>query len=309
MNLKNFEIQIEEKILAFLSQPQFRDEIECAREYFYRKLAGANIEEIALDFNSWLIYDYKLKDHQTFFQKYFDMIKENLSDEEIVYMQKKMDSFLSLYQLKEIRNNKGLFQDIFTKVELWIDLDYLEEIKIKDLVLARMMEISNKGQFFGDKIYVPAIFKSSIERNMLEQYEAYRAKNRYGSWKDFLKNDQLLLYNYIGIVLDVTTHQVEEEDIYNVWQSIYLVKDSKKIRQILLKHEEIKFDFEENQICYFKLFRSGYILAEIVLSHHKMEVECTSEQERVQSKKMIQSILGDLAKHYKDEVVRIDDIV
>ncbi|WZL74597.1 hypothetical protein QBE52_07865 [Clostridiaceae bacterium 35-E11] len=309
MDFKDLAIQTEENTLAFLSHPQFRDEIEYARKYFYDKLADANIEEMTLDFNAWLMYDYKMKDHKTVFQKYFDTIKDNLSEKEIAYIQKQMASFLSLYQLKEIKGNQGLFQDIFRKVEFWIELDDLEEMRVKDLVLTRIIQIVNKYQFFGEKICISAMFKSTIERNMLEQYEIYKAKNRYGTWENFLKDDSILLYKYIGIILDVTTHELEEESTYNVWQSIYLVKEAKIIKENLLKHKSIKLDFEENQMGYFKLFDERYILAEIVLTPHRMEVECTSEQERDRAKEMIQLILGDLVKYYGDEVITIDDIV
>ncbi|QEK12388.1 hypothetical protein FQB35_08365 [Crassaminicella thermophila] len=304
MNLENLDMRIEENVLKFLLKHEFTKEIEEAKEYFYNNLEKA---QIMIDFNSWLIYDYKMKDGKSFIEKYYNATKNQLSDEEREWIKKKIESFISLYEVKEIKENKVKLKDIFTKTEFWVDMD-CKEINKKDLILGRMIEFLNEYKFIGDSIYIPAIFKNTIERNIIVQYEGYKEKNQYATLEKFLKNNSLLLQKYIAIIMDVT-YETENEESYNVWQSTYLIKDLKNIKETLLRYKEIKLDIEEDGSYYFKLFSEGELLAEIVLENNKIELECTSEKDRIKAKKIIESILEDSVKYYKDEIVRLDDLV
>ncbi|TCO80073.1 hypothetical protein [Marinisporobacter balticus] len=309
MNLQNLEMKIEENVLNFLVKGKFNEDIEDAKEYFNRNFGEVMVnDKWIIDFNSWLIYDYKMKKGKTIIEKYHEFMEDQLSDEENEWIEKRIQSYLSLYELKRIEENEGLLQDIFTKKEYWINLDQIQEMKSRDLILARRIKIAKQYKLIGNTIYVPEIFRNDIEKNILIQYEEYKYKSKYGSVEEFLKSNRLLLEKYIEIIIDVT-QETEDEESYNVWQSIYIIHDIKEVKQKLLNHEAVQLDYEENVNCYFRLVSDNRLLAEIVLGNNRIELECTSESDRINTKKMIQSILGDLVKHYKDEVIGIESII
>lgn len=309
MNFENLEIQIEEKLFDFLLQNKFKKDIEEARKYFNSNFGEVMVnDKLIIDFNAWLIYDYKMKDGKSFIEKYYEFMKNQLTKEEAEWIQKRIESYLSLYELKKIEGNEGLLKDLFTKKEYWINLDQIEDMKNKELILARRMEISKQYKLIGDTIYIPEIFKNTIDRNMITQYEDFKEKNKYGTWEEFLRSNSLLLEKYIEIILDVT-QETEDEEAYNVWQSVYIMNDIKEVKKRLLKHEYVQLDFEEDGSYYFKIFEEDTLLAEMVLKNNRIELECTSKIDRDHTKKLIESILGECIKHYKDEIISIDDII
>ncbi|QXM06221.1 hypothetical protein [Crassaminicella indica] len=309
MNYENLEMIIEENILKFLLDDEFRKDIEEAKAYFDRSIGeeGTN-DKMMIDFNSWLIYDYIMKDGNTFIEKYHERMKGQLSQKESELIQRKINSYLSIYEIKELNEDRGLLRDIFTKIDVFVNLEKFHKAQCKDLILGRMIEIKNRSKFVGNSIYIPAIFKNAIEKHILLKYEEYKGKNRYATWQEFLKKNSLLLQKYVDVITDVTK-ETDDKDEYNVLQSIYLIDDLKTIKEILQKHKEIQLDFEDDGSYYFKFFDKEGILAEIVLEKNRIELECNSEKDRIKVKKIIESILGDLAKHYKDEVVGLEDIL
>ena len=311
MKLGDFQLEIEEKILEYILDNKFRHEIEEAKNSFYDQQKQGSINTpLNLDFNSWLIYDYKMEDGKTFFESYYINNHKYLSEQQERIMEKVIRSFASLYELKELKKNKGLFKDVFRKTESWISGNHLNQIAVKDLVFSRIIKVNDEFKFFGGKIYLPGFLRNSIERNIISHYEEYKSRNQYVSWDNFLDENRLLLYKYIGIAADVINHDVEEdEEKYHVWQSAYLIKDARNVKDILLKHSFIQFDMEDSGSTYFKITEKGRHLAELVLSNNRCELECTSEKDREKAKKIFESVLNDLVVHYKDEVIGIDDII
>ncbi|WP_053957592.1 hypothetical protein [Inediibacterium massiliense] len=306
MDFYNLTMNIEEKVLKFLIE--YEEDVQMAKKEFDQLCkAMQNDENMLIDFNEWLIYDYKGIDGKTWIQKYYEQQKEDLTQEEKVFIQKRIDSYLSIYELKESKDHKGKFEDLFTKKYEYIDLQTIEDVQIKDLVLARIIKTSGHVYFYRP-IYIPPIFKKSIERNIITKYNEYKEKTSYGNWENFLKNNTLLLQEYLGVITQVLD-QKEDEEEYKVWQSIYILKDEKKVIQQLKKNEMIQLDFEERDYTIFKLFDKDELLAEISIQKNKVEVECNSKGACIKAKKIIENILKEDIKHYKDEVLELDDLL
>lgn len=311
MKAESLELKIEEDVLSFLSMPQFRKEIEGAKDYFYNYIEQGDMNrDLQMDFNSWLIYDYRLQDGKTFLEKYYHTEKEHLSEEEKCFIQNQLNAYLSIYEIYEIQGDNVRIRDIFVKEEYFIPLDNIDDAKTKELVLARVMENGGQYRLTGNKQYIPGIFKSTMERNIYEYYEDYKNKNRFGTWKTFLRDHSELLYKYLGIIEELLIRQEEEDDErYRVWQSVYLIKDTRNIKQMLLAYDQIELDGEDRGSCYFKLMSNKKILGELVLKNNRLELECVSENDRKTAKKFIEKILGENGKHYKDEIFSIEDLV
>ncbi len=311
MKIEDLELKIEDGVLAFLSSPSFAEEIEAAKDYFYTFVGQGGMNgELHLDFNSWLIYDYKLQDGQSFLEKYYTASKDDLSKEEIDFINKLVDSYLSIYDVVGTKNEYVTIKDIFSKEIYDIKQENILDIQGKELVMGRITGIPDQCWLAGNKQYIPSAFKTSIERSMLEGFESFKKKNRYSNWKMYLKDHSEVLYKHLGVVEELTMQNEKEgDDLYYVWQSVYLIQDARNIKEVFLAHKEIILDDEETGCLYFKMMRQKRILGEMVLKNNRLELECTSEEDRTKAKKIIEMILEDKGKHFKDEILSFNDLV
>ncbi|MFZ5966488.1 MAG: hypothetical protein ACOYVK_04855 [Bacillota bacterium] len=304
------DMKLEEEIMVFMSQPQFREEIEEAKNIFYGNSDEAQREEeITLDFNSWLMYDFKDKKHQSFFEKYYLSMSASLKHEEKDIFLKRLRAYPSLYEIKEKKENRIVLTDVFSKAEKSIKGRIAESIEDGELIMARLYPHENGFGILGNMMSIPKVFKSSIERNMINKYQEFQSKNLYATWEDFLRENSILLYRYIGVIGNVLMHQDADEDIYKVWLSTYLIRDFKKVKAHLLNHKSIQMDYEEQGLSVLKLHMNRKILAEIELTSTTLEIESNCEKDRKKSKALLEEFLGDMIVHYKDEVLGIDEIL
>lgn len=311
MNLENLELKIEEDVLSFLSSPSFIEEVEMAKNYFYHFVGqGEMNNELHLDFNSWLIYDYKLTDGESFLSKYYNAAKATLAEDEAAFIQQLIDTYLSLYTVIEVQNEYKMMRDIFSKEVYRVNPESIRDIQENELVMGRILGTGDMYWLTGNKQYIPGAFKISIERSMLADFEEFKKKNRYANWNDYLKDHSEVLYKHLGIIEELTIQNEKEGDeLYYVWQSVYLIRDTRNIKKVFLGHKEIVFDDEDKGCVYFKMMYHKSILCEMVLKNNRLELECTSEENRDKAKKIIEMILGDNGKHFKDEILSIDDLV
>ena len=301
---------VEEDVLIYALQSSFFEEIEAAKNRFYEIIGelGTNHEMIA-DFNTWLIYDYKGKENTTFIERYRKNALEKLSQEENAFISQVEKAYLSLYELRDRREDRCQLRDIFTKKEIWVSANQLEEIQDRELILSRIIEVDGEYWILGSRVFIPAMFRNSIERNMIDQYESFKKTNPYGTWEIFLKNHSLYLYKYVSIIQDVMVHDTENEEDYTVFQSTYIIKDSRNIKQILTESKQIKLDYTEEGALFFRIMTGEGILAEMVIRKNQIELECNSLQDRKKAKKLLESLVGDRITHYKDEEISMDDIL
>ncbi len=306
MTIDNTQFEIEEKILEYIIQNNhFDTDIQEAKKVFYTD--GENLAH--MDFNLWLIYDYKKNNGKTFIQEFYLDKKNQMTHMENDILKKLIDTYPSIFEFKELRNEKGLFKDIFTRKEYLVYEKELNTLKFGDLVFSEVIEINGDYKFFGNKIYLPGVFKTPIERNIISHFEKYNIHKQFGSWSDFLDNNRLLLYKYIGAIMMVENkQQQEEDDKYNVWQSLYLFEDFNEVKEKLKNYSFMILE-EENKNIYYKMIDEEKILAEFILTSKRGELECSSDKDREHAKSIMESKLGHLFTHYKDEIISLNDII
>ncbi|MBF8982026.1 hypothetical protein IZY60_00600 [Lutibacter sp. B2] len=310
MDLDKLEIGTEEKILRFVFQDSIKNEMNVAKQLFYKEMDQLNISDVMMvDFNDWLIYDYKMADEKTFIQKFFDMKNNELSDSEKLFIKEKCQSYLSIYELKELQGDFGIFEDIFMKNEVRLKSSDFEQMKEHDLIFSRIISISEEYKAIGEITYIPEMLKKTIERNVVVKYQENKEKYKFVSWKDFLRENSFLLYKYVAIIGDLINREVEDEEEYDVWQSVYLIKDMNKIKDIFEKEKNILLEFKENKMSCFNLFEDEELLANIVVDDNRLEIECDSKEMRTEVKEKIEKKLGELIHHYKDETIKFEDLI
>ena len=310
MNFNRFATSIEEDVLVFALQSNFHVEIEEAKNSFYEIIGELDTNhEMIADFNTWLVYDYKGNGSGSFIERYHKSGMVEFTKEENVFINQVKHAYLSLYEVSDRTGDHYQLRDIFTKKELQLPMTRLEDFRDGELILSRIVEVDGSFWPVGSRVYIPTMFRISIERNMINQYEGFKKANSYGTWEAFLKTHSLYLYKYVSIIQDLLVHEVTNEEDYSVWQSIYLIKDSRNMKQILSESKQIKLEDEEEGTLLYRVMTGEGILAEMIIKNNRIELECNSLQDRKKAKKLIESLLESRITHFKDEKISIEDIL
>lgn len=174
-----------------------KDDIDKAYEYFWdeeepaERLKGTALELGFINFEDWLLFDYKTADaRQTFIDIYIDKTEE-LKEEEIGVLRKISDSVLSLYEVISVSKDKSIVLK---------DLLLGDEYSVRDKVLTRGL---NKGDVFATRLlnldgkHVMSVcvypFTASQKKDVLntvqKQFARYRKNVKEdGTMREYLKD-------------------------------------------------------------------------------------------------------------------------
>lgn len=306
---KKLENKLTDRVLYFALSPNYKVEVEKAKDIFTQVLNENKYSYDEKNFVSWLLWDYSLEGERTFFEEYIHIEGSKLTDEEYKIIQSISNTYLSIYEII-ILNGKKKLTDVFSKEEFILE-EGKEILNMNELIIGRIASPDGQNYLLGDYLKLDKRFQSGIEKIFHEKYEIDKSKESFYTVKKFLKNNPILLYSFANIIDDLTKKQLEDSNDYTVFQSTYVVVDYKKLHDILIDKEEIDLDYKEGNIVYLTMYDKGRnrILSEIVLYKEKLEVECISEMDKVKAKKVLEKLLCDLIKHVKDEVLTIEDIL
>ncbi|WP_432409250.1 hypothetical protein [Wukongibacter sp. M2B1] len=306
---KKLENQLTDKVLYFALNPNYKEEVEKAKNFFTELLNKNNYSYDEKNFVSWLLWNYKLENGRTFFQEYIHTEGSKLSDKEYVIIEAVSNAYLSIYE-SDILNGKRKLIDIFLKEEFLLE-ENKETIDMNKLIIGRVISLNGKNYLLDDYLKLDKRFQGGIEKIFHEKYEMDRNRDKFYIVKKFLRDNPILLYSFANIVEDLTKKQIEDNNDYTVFQSTYVVINYKRLYDILLSSEQIDLDEKEDSILYFTMYDEGRsrILSEIVLYKEKLEIECISEIDKVKAKKTLEKLSRNLIKHVKDEILTIEDIL
>lgn len=302
MNIKD---KVESDLYKFIGQDKYKSKIESSKEIFYKQINKHNLNDnFIMNFSDWIIHNFTIN-NKNFIQEYMD--NNQLTEEELKFLDSKQNSYLSIYEFIKEENSKKIFQDIFTREKYKLDID--EEFKAGDLAFTRLINYNGENILASDIIYIPKMFKISIEKNIKVQYEEYKRKKSYATMVKFLKENSMLLYKHISVVEDVLRKEVEKSEEYDVYQSVYLFKDRLKLIDKIDSSEFFIIDYIDEDETLYNFVEAGEILAKALMIDNRLEVECNSEVMRTEVKRIIEEKLGDLVHHYKDEIVKFEDLI
>ncbi|PAB58956.1 hypothetical protein [Anaeromicrobium sediminis] len=306
--MNNIKDKVEEKLFKFISGEKYKEHMEKSKKLFYEEISKNNVSDsFIMNFTDWILHNYKLENKKNFIEEFLENDK-SLNDKEIDYLKSKLNSYLSIYELISLKDNVGTFKDIFTNEEISIRIDD-EEFKVRDLIFVRIMNLEGEKIICSDTIYIPSMFKTVIEKNIKTYYDEYKSKREFSDMVDFLRNHPMVLYKHVSIVEDVLEKEMEKNEDYDVWQSVYLFQDGKKLMDEIDKSEKFVIDFCDEEEVSYNLMEENEVLAKILIEKNKLEVECNSQVMRDEVKKIIESTLGKLVHHYKDEIVKFEDLI
>lgn len=306
---KAFENELVDKVLYFAMGTDYSSDLEKAKDTFIKLHNENNYPIQEKNFSSWLLWEYRLENGKNFFEEYIEIYGSILTEEEGKILVELANTYVSIYE-SVLTDKKRKLKDIFTNEEFLIE-EAKEEININEVIIGRIVSYNGMNYVLDDHNTLDRRFQNGVEKIFHEKYEEYKNKGKFLTKEQFIKDNPLLLYSFANIIEDLARNQIEYDTEYNVIQSNYVVLDNKKTYDCLLNSSNIEFDYKEKDMVCFIMYDQGKnrVLCEIILYKDKLEMECTSENDKVKAKKTLEKVANGLIQHVKDELLSIDDIL
>lgn len=194
------EKDLKEKLLQSIIndvRKNHEDAIDKAYEYFWEDnypvdfLRGTALDIAFVNFEDWLIFDYKVNnDKETFIDIYIKNNKD-LKDDELALLNKIKASFLSLYKVISVSHGEEiLLEDLLIGGEFAVTNKNLAAgIKTGDIFATRLLTLDGKTVMSNCAYPYTAGYKNTILEHIDKEYYRYtKNENPASTMKSFLKD-------------------------------------------------------------------------------------------------------------------------
>lgn len=173
------------------------DAIDKAYEYFWEEtkpdeyLSGTALELGFINFEDWLLFDYRANDENESFIDVYLRTNKDLKEEERSLLEKIKGSLLGLYEVVSVSKDKRvLIKDLLRDGEFSLrDRALTRGLKKGDLFATRLLELDGKPVMSGCVYPYPSGRKKIVIGFVDKQFKRYiRNVNPDGGMKDYLRS-------------------------------------------------------------------------------------------------------------------------
>ncbi|MGC2064245.1 MAG: hypothetical protein WA610_14845 [Thermodesulfovibrionales bacterium] len=171
--------------------------IDSAYTYFWDEqqpdevMGGVALELGFINFEDWLIFDYKANEKGESFLTIYGRHASGLSPEELSVIEKMKGSILSLYEVASVaRDKRVLLKDLLLEDEVPLrDKNLTKGLKKGDLFATRILQLDDNYVMSGCVYPYSADQKKQVIMKIEKQFRRYfRNVKQDGTMKDYLKD-------------------------------------------------------------------------------------------------------------------------
>ena len=189
------------KLYEFSRDEKFKEEYEKARETFFIMEDEEINSKFERFFNTYFIQDHIMENKKVLTVEFFEENKDNLNMLEREILRSLFESYVSVYEVKDIKDEKILLKDCLNDVELYTeDVNLLKDFTIGSPMIARVIKVGDTNILIDITISISEAIKDIIVsdiKNLFAQYE-----DIYKDMKTFLIHHTHILYKYIQQLLE-----------------------------------------------------------------------------------------------------------
>lgn len=300
-----------DSVLFFAMKPEYAAEVERAGRIFTKEWAEDTLYASEFGFNQWLVHDYRFEDEaEGFISLYASNHPDAPELAELSRMAK--GSLLSLFQLIRTEHNI-LLKDILTRKDYILgNRELTDQLDETALHLLRLYPDGASWLAIQEGAAYEPTFKDVLNRGVLEKFSEYSRVRGPQELERFVYENPMMIYKFTEIIESLTVTETVSEEEYVVYQGTYILKDIRHTAKELEKLPGVELGIAEDGVWIFRLpmpEEPEVQLAEIVLSEHRMEVECTTPEDLAACREILEIHLGDSIVHVKDEAIDIDSLL
>lgn len=269
-----------------------------------------NIYELGIEnaveglfFSQYLSFNHLDSQDKTLFDRYIEKHPESA-------LNLVTDLRFSIYEVKKYPAGMGL-KDLYTKQDFLLKGE--EELLEGDIVAALLVSIGTDHFINEGYMLFPNQYKDTFMKGIMEKYNEFCRSKGALDLETFIKEQPLVIMKFVEILNNVEQDAYEAEEDYLVYQTVFLVGDLSKAKEIIREDKDFEITLDESGFLVTRLFmdkgtEDENLIAEIVLDGNRVEIEALDEFRQNMAKAKIETLLGSLAVHFKDEVVSMDDL-
>lgn len=211
---------------------------------------GVSSYELENLMNVYYLVNYKYNKQSSLMMNYFNKHKQNINDADAEIIENTLNSYMSVYQVKEKDINKVLLRDIVLNEDVYVeDIDLFSEFKAGDFLLARIIPVGNTKIFVDKVVKINESRKTQIKNDIDNRFK--QTKKKCKTKKQCLINNIKFMYqNLIEVrreyIVD-TSCDVVEENIEEVLQET-AVENKPKVVEIDNKKQKEKTKEKESKL-------------------------------------------------------------
>lgn len=292
------------KLYNYSIQDKFNGEREKAKEMFYIVEDESINEKFERFFTTYFIQDHIMEDKKVMTVEFFEENRDKLNNAEIEILKSLFESYVSVYEVKSVLEDRVLLKDLLTNNEVYTDdVNLLKGFDVGSCMIARIVEVNGTSILIDITISISESVKEIILNDL--QYLFNQYEDIYKDMKTFLIQHTHILYKYMQQLLDqnVAAHLKKQKEIKSQ-KTAEIVEDDCKVCNALRQNVEgeeitecIKF-WNEYKIQNGEVKGSENGWAAAVEYHVKKELGQPITQAQISKKYEISP--STLGKRYKD---------
>jgi len=189
------------KIQEYAKQDKFKEEYEKAKEMFYILEDEATNEKFERFFNTYFVQDHIMESKKVMTVEFYEDNRDNLNTKEVEILRNLFESYVGIYEVKDVLDGKILLKDCLTEKEVYTeDVNLLKDFKIGSCMIARIVSIEDTSILIDVTISISSSVKDVICNDIISLFNQY--EDLYKDMKTFLIHHTHILYKYMQQLLD-----------------------------------------------------------------------------------------------------------
>jgi hypothetical protein len=311
--IEEAESSLRERLIEFSSRQDIQAQIGEAfyiwkndPELLEEDLEGYLTDVTFTQFFDWFLYDFRLLDtKKRLIETFIEGVKGELSPLEKSILESWEESYQSYYEVEEVADKTLRLRELFTGNEVSVeDVSTSKQVKPRDIVAARAINLFGKPYFAGVVYVYPGTFKPLILEFFEQELAIY--KNTRGSNstpKDYLKEWGFAIGHYVeGLIRNHLFVNSEGEEL-SISIVSYRVKDTEravgKLRSIGMLRE---FSTGNEDFFLFSWVDENRerIIGTIEVEKDILSLQCYSPSLLSKGKEILEDNIGELVEYLRE---------
>ena len=246
------------KICDFSRDEKFKEEYDKAKETFFIMSDDQINEKFERFFNTYFIQDHIMENKKVMTVEFFEANKETLDVVERDILRSLFESYVSVYTIEEIKDDKVLLKDCLNDdVEIYTeDVNLLKDFAIGSPMIARVVSVGETNILIDITISISEAIKEIIVndiKNLFNQYE-----DIYNDMKTFLIHHTHILYKYIQQLLEPSIAEYlknQREEKATQVQEVAITEEDDDI--VVMLKQNVEAEFIDGCIAFWNKYKEA----------------------------------------------------
>lgn len=231
------------KLYEYSRQDRFKEECEKAKEMFYIVEDEAINSKFERFFNTYFIQDHIMDSKKVMTVEFYEDNRDSLSRNEVEILRNLFESYVSVYEVKEVLDGKVLLKDCLTEKEVYTeDVKLLADFNVGSHMIARIVDIEDTSILIDITISISSAVKDVIVNDIMYLFKQY--EDLYKDVNTFLIHHTHILYKYMQQLLDPSVAEYlrkQKEEKTEQLSEIAVTEEDCKVSAILSKNVEQEY--------------------------------------------------------------------